>query len=227
MNFNVMCVTKLIWFLLLGWVSVSACAGLLDFGGTSWKEEVHLHDGSTIIVERSVVRGGRHEVGQEPPIKEQSLTFRLPNTKEEVVWEDKFTEDVGGANFLPMLLEMAQGTVYLVAYPMGCISYNKWNRPNPPYVVFVYKEKNWHRVSLQELPIEIFMPNLIFSSPDREAKKLSQDIVSAETIKKIYDRYKQPEYKTIMREALPNERCPRYSSGPKAPNTIVPVTIVK
>lgn len=191
-----------LWLLLLGGVSMSACAGPLDFGGTSWKEEVLLHDGSTIIVERSVVRGGRHEIGQEPPIKEQSLIFKLPGTNEEVVWEDKFTEDVGGANFLPMQLEITQGTVYLVAYPMGCISYNKWNRPNPPYVVFEYQGKNWQRISLQELPVELYIPNLIFSSPDREVRKVGQDIVAAETIKNIYGRYKQPEHKTIMRDVV-------------------------
>lgn len=188
--------------LLMGGVSISACAGLFDFGGTSWKEEVLMHDGDTIIVERSVERGGRHEIGQEPPIKEQSLTFNMPRTSERVVWEDKFTADVGGANFLPMQLEMHQGTVYLVVYPMGCLAYNKWSRPNPPYVVFKYQSKSWQRIALQELPADLIMPNLIFSSPDREARKTGQRIVSAETIKKLYESYKQPEFKTIMREAV-------------------------
>ena len=55
----------------------SADAGLFGLGGTSWKEEVLLHDGSTILVDRSVVRGGRHEIGQQPPFKEQSLSFQL------------------------------------------------------------------------------------------------------------------------------------------------------
>ncbi len=50
---------------------MSACAmvGALPFGGDSWKEEVLLHDGSKIVVERMVKRGGRHEVGQKPPFK--------------------------------------------------------------------------------------------------------------------------------------------------------------
>jgi len=43
--------------------------GFLGFGGTNWKEEVLLHDGGKIIVERSVDRGGRHESGQKPPYK--------------------------------------------------------------------------------------------------------------------------------------------------------------
>lgn len=177
---------------------MSACAG-----GTSWKEEVLLHDGSKIIVERSIERGGRHELGQRPPIKEQSLTFILPGKNESVTWDDNFTQDVGGANFLPMQLEIRKDTAYLVAYPMGCQSYNKWGRPNPPYVVFKYQGKSWQRIALQELPAEFKTPNMIFSSPDSEAEKTGQRIVSAETIKALYEGYKQPEFKTILRESYP------------------------
>lgn len=198
-------ITKLGLILMMG-VSMSAEAGLFGFGATSWKEEVLLHDGSKIIVSRTVERGGRHEIGQEPPIKEQSLSFTLPKTNEKVTWEDKFTEDVGGANFLPMLLDIRDGIAYLVASPMGCLAYNKWGRPNPPYVVFKYQGKAWSRIVLQELPMEFKIPNLIFSSPDDEAKNTGQPIVSAETIKALYAGYSQHEYKTILREALPKER---------------------
>ena len=176
-------------------VSMSACS-------TSWKEEVQLHDGSKIIVERSVDRGGRHEIGQQSPIKNQSLSFTLPSTNEKVKWEDNFTQDVGGANFLPMLLETRKDTAYLVVNPMGCLSYNKWGRPNPPYVVFKYQNKEWKRIPLQEIPTEIQTPNLIFSSPDDEAEKIGQRVVSAETIKRLYADYKQPEFKTILREPI-------------------------
>jgi hypothetical protein len=57
--------------------SMNACA----IGGSSWKEEVLLHDGRKLIVERSQTYGGRHEIGQTPPIKEQDITFTLPGTK--------------------------------------------------------------------------------------------------------------------------------------------------
>lgn len=188
--------------LLMIGVSMSADAGFLGFGGTSWKEEVLLHDGSKIIAERSVERGGRHELGQQPPIKEQSLTFILPSTNESVTWEDNFTEDVGGANFLPMLLEVRKDIAYLVVHPMGNLSFMKWGSPNPPYVAFKYQNKKWNRITLQELPAELTAPNLIFSSPDDEAKKTGQRIVSVEAIKRLYDGYRQSEYKTIARTPL-------------------------
>lgn len=194
-------------------VSMNACSAV------SWKEEVLLHDGSKIIVERSVERGGRHEIGQQPPIKEQSLSFIFPDTNEKVTWEDKFTEDVGGANFLPMLLEALKDTAYLVVHPMGTLSYMKWGSPNPPYVIFKYQNNKWSRISLQELPVELTTPNLIFSSPDDDAKKTGQHIVSAEAIRRLYEGYIQPEYKTILRTPLdawkprPQDRKIRTGDG--------------
>lgn len=200
--------------------SLSAGAGILGFGGTSWDEEVLLHDGSKIIVKRSVERGGRHEIGQKPPYKEQSLRFSMPGIDQTIIWEDHYSEDVGSASFLPMALDIYQGMIYLVASPAGCLSYDKWDRPNPPYVVFMYEEKAWRRVSLQELPVEIKLPNLIFSSPDIEVEKIGKTFVTAEMIQKIISDYKQPEYRTILREPVSRERCPKISSGPKAPSSI-------
>ena len=181
---------------------MSACAGLFGFGGTSWKEEVLLHDGSKIIVSRSVSRGGRHEIRQQPPIKEQSLTFIMPSTNERITWDDNYSADVGSASFLPMLVDIHQGTAYLVAYAVGCLSYNKWGRPNPPYVIFKYDGKAWQRIPLQDLPVEIKTPNLIFSMPDIKVEEMGKSLVTAETIQKIISDYKQPEYRTILREPM-------------------------
>ena len=178
-------------------VSMSACSAMM-----SWKEEVLLHDGSKIVASRSVSRGGRHEIGQRPSYKEQSLSFIMPSTNQTITWEDRYSEDLASANFLPMLLEIFKGTPYLVAQPMGCLSYNKWGRPNPPYVVFKYQDKEWKRIPLQELPGEITTPNLIFSMPDIEVERIGKRFISAETIKQLVDGYKQPEYKTILREVV-------------------------
>lgn len=185
-------------------VSMNTEAGLFGFGGTSWKEEVLLHDGSKIVVERSVERGGRHEIGQQPPIKEQSLVFNFPAVNERITWKSGYSEDVGLADFMPLLLDILQGSAYMVTAPVGCLSYNKWGRPNPPYVIFKYQGKEWQRIPLQELPTEIKTPNLIFSSPDIEVEKTGKSFITAEMIKQLINDYKQPEYKTILREALPN-----------------------
>lgn len=208
--------------LLIGGLHMRAAAQIFDFNGASWREEVLLHDGSKIIVERFLQRGGRHAIGQEPPIREQRLTFSLPISNERVVWEDKFTEDIGTANFMPLLLEISKDAAYLVVSPMGSLSYKKWGKPNPPYVVFQYRDKEWRRIPLGDLPLEFNTPNLTFSSADIEAKKTGQDPISADTIGKLYEGYRQPEYKTILRTPL-DAWSPRTAyPGPQAPHPIAP-----
>lgn len=186
--------------------SLNACAGLFGIGSTSWKEEVLLHDGQKIIVERSLERGGRHEIGQRSGATNETLSFTMPGTKQSVTWNDKYSEDIGSSNFNLIMLEIANGSAYLVASPMGCLSYNKWGRPNPPYVVFKYQSTAWLRIPLPELPTELVQPNLVISSPDNAAKNASGSVISTETIKRLNGRARQPEYKTIVREALSKER---------------------
>lgn len=186
-------------------LSMNADAGLFGFGSTSWKEEVLLHDGQKIIVERTAKRQGRHEIGQRPPIGDQSISFTMPGTNRKVVWKDEYSEDVNGANFLLMALDVVQGTAYMVVTPMGCQSYNKWGRPNPPYVIFKYDVQEWKRIPLQALPVEIKLPNMLHSSPDEVAEKTKKGgIVSAAVIRLENESFSQPEFRTILREALPN-----------------------
>lgn len=199
-------IAKLGLLLMMG-VSMSADAGLFGFGGTSWKEEVLLHDGQMLVIERAAKRHGRHEIGQRPPIGEQSVMFNMPGTKQRLIWKDDYSEDVGGANFNLMALDIVRGIPYLLVTPAGCLSYNKWGRPNPPYVIFKYSAGEWQRISLQELPAEIRQPNLLQASPDEVAEKHARaGIVSAAIVREEREGYKQPEYKTILREALPKER---------------------
>ena len=188
-------------FLMMG-AGMNANAGLFGLGGTSWKEEVLLHDGGRIVVERRVERGGRHEIGQKPPYKEQSLQFTLPATGQAIKWEDRYSEDIGMANFLPMAIDVVNGTSYLVASPAGCLSYNKWGRPNPPYVIFKYVGNQWVRIPLQELPTEIKAPNLIVSAPDLEVEKIGKSPIPVDEIKRANAPHRQPEYRSILREAV-------------------------
>ncbi len=203
-------VTTLVWWLkniaklgslLTIGMSMSANAVSFGLGVDTWKEEVLLHDGSKLIVDRTVERGGRHEIGQQPPVKTESLTFTLPTTDERIIWKNEYSPDIGFADFMPMLLDVFQGTAYVVSAPVGCLSYNKWGRPNPPYVVFKFEGKAWKRTPLQELPIEMRTPNLIVSSPDNKVEQLGKRVVTAEDIRKINSSLTQPEYRTILRHA--------------------------
>lgn len=215
-------------FLLLMGTNMSTEAGFLGFGGDSWKEEVLLHDGSKLIVKRSQSYGGRHEIGQPSPIKEHTISFILPNANKIITWTSEYGEDIGRTNFNLLAVHVLNGTPYVVASPNLCLSYNKWGRPNPPYVFFKYDGKEWQRISLEQFPGEFKTINVATYLGGRDVKAMvSLGVVSAEKIKELNRDMRQPEFKTILREVLATERCPQYSSGPKPPIQIPPSTSTK
>ena len=189
-------------------VSMNAEAGLFGFGGDSWKEEVLLHDGSKIIVERSQSYGGRHEIGQSSPIKEQTITFTVPNTSTTIEFKSEYGEDIGRANFALLAVHILNGTPYIVTAPNLCPSYIKWGRPNPPYVFFRYDNTAWTRIRLEELPMDFKDINLVVNSKGKEKILTAQSLVTAELVKKLNGELEQPQYKTILREPVANISCP-------------------
>jgi hypothetical protein len=194
--------------------SLSACA--TGGSGTHWQEEVQLHDGTMLIVERSFSRGGLHEPGQGSPIKEQDIAFTMPGSGKTVTWKSEYSQDVGRSNFNLLALDILDGTPYIVAEPNLCLSYNKWGRPNPPYVFFRYDGKDWRRIPLAELPAEFRQPNVAITVDDanlfREIDKHA--VVSVAAVKTLNSRLTQPEYKTILREAMKGygNSCPAMVS---------------
>ena len=171
----------------------------------TWKEEVLLHDGSKIIATRSQSRGGRGEIGQSP-IKEQSITFTLPGANKSITWKDEFSEDVGHANFNLLALHVLNDTPYITTTAYGCLSYNKWGRPNPPYIFFKHDGKVWQRISLAEFPTEFKDINVVINSSAHEIKLLKADgasgFGSAASIKELNSSLTQQEYKKIVREPI-------------------------
>lgn len=212
-----------IGFLLMLGSSLTAWAELTRSNSSAWKEEALLHDGGKIVVERSVEFGGRHELGQKPPIKEQRLAFTLPGTNRRVVWVDHYSKDLGSSNFNPLLLDVVDGTVYVLVSPAGCPSFNKWGRPNPPYVVFKYDMKEWKRVSLQALPEVIKVPNLVISSPAEVAEHAESGLLSADMIQKANGEFSRPEFRSVLRDPVHDqgitscEKLVRYKCGWGAP----------
>jgi hypothetical protein len=198
-------IAKLGLLLMMG-LTMSADAGLFGLGSTSWKEEVLLHDGQKIIVQRSQSRGGRREIGQPPPVKEHTIYFAIPGSNERITWISEYGEDVGRANFDLLAIHVMKGVPYIVATPNLCLSYNKWGRPNPPYVIFKYDGKAWQRIRISELPAEFKTINVAVSTLADEDKLTGLGFVSAEKIKELNSDVKQPEYKTILREPLAQER---------------------
>lgn len=182
--------------------SMSACA----MGGTSWKEEVLLHDGGTIMVNRSQTYGGSHEIGQPPPVKEHTIDFTLPSTNKTITWTSEYGEDIGRTNFTLLAVHVLNDQPYIVSTPNLCLSYNKWGRPNPPYVIFKYDSSGWQKIPLSEFPLEFKTFNVVIDTyghgdVDRAVKS---GVILATAVRHLNSDLTQPEYQTILREPYPN-----------------------
>jgi hypothetical protein len=206
-------------------MSMSACAGL--FGHTkSWKEEVVLHDGKVIVVERFFNLGDYPTLDSHnrSPL-DQTLTFTLPDSNKTISWKTEYRNELPKPNSLtPLLVDVVGGVPYVATSPAGCISYNKWGRPNPPYVLFKYANDEWKHLSLEEFPAELFHANLM-SEPDI---RILKSYYSVEQVKEqMNGRRIAAEATTILREAIPESQLctdwnlQRYRS-PKAPLPMKP-----
>lgn len=147
--------------------TMTACSN-----STSWKEEVLLHDGKKLIVERSMSYDpkGNREIGQSDPKSEETLKFTLPGSSERIAWKSDF----GPAqqdNLMLLALEIVDGKPYVVTQPYSCNAYNKWGRPNPPYVSFKFDQQAWQRIAFSELPKEIKKATVVIDGFGEAQKK--------------------------------------------------------
>jgi hypothetical protein len=175
-------------------VSMSACGD-----SASWREEVLLHDGQKIVIDVSHRLGERTVVGPERLTIDETVTFIMPGTNKKITWRMDFRNSVPEPNSLILLvLDIVKGVPYVATSPAGCIAYNKWKRPNPPYVLFKYEAEVWTQISLAEFPAELSKTNVIVGRPPAELLK------SFYTVEQVNESnyYKEKEHKTILREAV-------------------------
>lgn len=203
-------VRKILWVVVAGLLAVVTTGtslsafGFLGLGGDSWKEEVVLHDGSVLVVSRSQTYGGRREIGQTPPIREHTVRFSLPGSRETLTWVSEYGEELGRTNFDLIAVHVANGVPYVVATPNLCLSYNKWGRPNPPYVIFRYDGQAWQRIPLAELPAEFKTINVVVYLTDYQvAQMVRLGLVTKETVAELNQRTVQAEFKNLVREPIP------------------------
>ncbi len=196
---------------------MNACARTV-----SWKEEVLVHDGSKIIVERIQHLGGYPTIdSRERMLVNEKIIFTLPKEKKKITWKMGFLDNNADLNSLSVLaIDVINNIPYIATYPAGCIAYNKWKRPNPPYVFFKYENNQWKVISLNEFPKQVIKANIIVGRP---SANLLKDFYRVEQVNEqnhlLTDRYK-----TIIRAPLPEtDLCPDYSlpryTSPKAPSS--------
>ena len=161
---------------------------LFGWWPASWKEEVLLHDGSRIIVKRSQTRGGRHEIGQDVPVNKHTISFVLPDSRQRITWQTTIGNKIEDTELQPLALEIVSGIPYLVTTPMGYIAYNKWKRPNPPYVLLKYTESEWQQIPLAELPSQVMRANMVINAFQLRSERLLShrfDVVPAKEVSEI------------------------------------------
>lgn len=186
--------TQLGLILMMG-VSMSACS-------KGWKEEVQLHDGRILLIERSFNLGGYPTLdARERRLLDETITFNLPESNQKVVWKTDFDDRLPEPNSLgPLLLDIVGGVPYLATSPAGCIAYNKWGRPNPPYILFKYANAAWQQIPLKEFPAELVQANLM-NMPASSQLKPYYNVAAVKA--KLADGNRSEFAKTIMRAVSP------------------------
>jgi len=160
---------KVIFLVVACGVSTNACTSTF-----SWEEEVLLHDGKKIIVERKDTYDYRmnHEIGQGPPLAEHKTTFKIPGMNQKVVWKSDYRMRSNPESLQLIALDFLDSVPYVATLAWGCVAYDKWERPNPPYIFFKYVD-GWKHISLHEFPEE-FQINLIVTSRKKDEPKIAE-----------------------------------------------------
>ena len=209
-------------FLLGGGMSVSASSTF------TWKEEVQLHDGRKIFVQRSDTYDSSmpHEIGQAAPLAEHKTTFKIPATNQLVIWKSDNRSFSEPEHLNLLALDFLNGVPYIATEIGGPIAYKKWGKPNPPYVFFKYTD-GWTRISLGEFPEKLKI-NLIVTGRKVDSPKILQAVqelgfVPIQTVEKInLEPGRSKESYAILRTALDYGPPRPVYSGPKAPHPSTP-----
>ncbi len=192
----------------------------LESRHASWKEEVLLHDGKKLIVERSQTFGGYAEpASRERSVAKEEWVFRIPGSDRKVTWKSDFSRPPEGDSLMLLQLNFLNGVPYIATSPAGCLSYNHWKRPNPPYVFFKYDGKAWQQIPLSAFPVVFKESNV---GGGTNPKKLAGTTLSADRIREE-NRNLERYLREIVREPLSSSQlCPPELTGFKAPYPIPP-----
>ena len=164
-----------------------------------WKEEVLLHDGRAIVIERSVKTGYvPREIGQPPPESDYTLTFKGPDGKN-ITWDGERDR------FDPMILDFDQGVPYVVATGGPGLSWRDEGCPKPPYFFFRWSAGDWKRVTYEAFPKAIRKTNLssglTYPSRDPMRERIARGhLVTKEDVVRL-GRFANPEYKEVREDA--------------------------
>ncbi len=117
-----------------------------------WTEDVLLPDGRTITLTRYQEFKGNYEIGDTPSVSNYWFEFVHPDTGEKVRWEGERTQTS------TFLLIHEKDVYFLTDLNYG--GYDKFNCPNPPFLLYAHKSNRWERKPLEAIPIKKLKPNM-------------------------------------------------------------------
>lgn len=129
----------------------------------TWSEDTQLSDGRviTIVQKRSMesVYTG-HDVGS--MARDAWISFSLPEfSAREIEWH---------VNLTPIILNISNGKLYIVAYPFTIREAIQFGNPQPPYVGFRFENEKWVQIPFSEIPVAIYEVNLLIDSPPEKIR---------------------------------------------------------
>jgi hypothetical protein len=181
-----------IWMigLLLTSFSLTACGG----GRTiEWKQEVRLHDGRVIVIDRVSKQTGKIFPENTIIEYEKTLTFTHPDTGERIRWT--LPKGTGA-----WMLDFDGEIPYYVLLTSSVADYNDWGCPNPPPIVFRYEQRQWSRIPIEQLPTRFVKPNLLLAAKT-DQRSSNDRYVTVEEIDAYFKRQDLP-YRIISREKV-------------------------
>lgn len=169
-------------------LSLTACGKTID-----WKQEVKLHDGRVIVVDRQ-----SKQESMSIPTKGilepwQQIAFTHPVSGERIVWD--LPKGLG-----LWMLDIEGGTIWTVLKPQSVADYNNWGCPSPPWIVFRRQAGIWQQVTMGDMPSVFVAPNTLAAAASDNPRSENK-LVSVEQFGAYLARL-DPEYRTISREKV-------------------------
>lgn len=184
-------------------VALSGCLGTLLTPSYTpeikWKEEVKLHDGRVIVVDRESRREGRAVPGEAPFEGVFIVRAKHPDTGEEILWN----EFAGGG---PEVIDFVNGVPYFAVNVGSGPSCRKYQFPKLNFVFFKY-DKRWQRISFEELPKELDT-NLFISAWHAERVDMLDSFMTLDK-KAIYNKRHGYDSALSMRERMQKNKYSR------------------
>jgi hypothetical protein len=167
-----------VFTLMASMFALQACGNPLP-GPFDWKEEILLHDGRKVVVDRVDTYGGSREPSQaEPNTKDRTIRFADPSDPKKT-YSHKIT---GSSNYL--MLDFYEGKPWLIVR-VGPFSTDT-RCPIGTYDTYSWDGQQWVQRSFKERPKPFIKPNMATSyTVDAPERRRKGQLLTKEEIQKI------------------------------------------